>query len=208
MARARLVASSSSRPHSPAATLAYPSSNQRGGLSPSASCRARCASSCRRTRTGSPALELAARPCMTTRRRPGRATAAPHSGAPSPAQARKPGASGATITLTACRGRGRPGKVSRSAALASSARASASSCGAAMTVKRPATNCRRTSPCAPNGAAAHSRRASHHERRRTRSRAGRETRPLQARGATRRGPVVPRPTRSPAAPARSAFPMD
>jgi hypothetical protein len=74
-------------------------------------------------------LDQAVRPCMTTRRDSGKATAAPHSGASGPTHARKWATSGASAMRTRCRGRGSQGKLSFRAAEATRERASASSRG-------------------------------------------------------------------------------
>ena len=89
---------------------------------------------------GSPAADGADPPWTTIRCASGNATAAPHSGAAGPDQARKCFVSGAIAMRTCARGRGSPGNVSCPRAEPRRERASRTSRGWASTEKRPPSN--------------------------------------------------------------------
>ena len=88
LTNAKLVASTSSRPHSPAANEAYPSSNQRAQGAERLAQRQVGELVPQHRRADPRAVAPAAGPCSTIRRSSGKANAAPHSGAPGPIQCR------------------------------------------------------------------------------------------------------------------------
>jgi len=160
------------------------------------SCNARCASSCRRTTTGSPASLPAEPPCITIRCNSGNAIAAPHSGAAGPIHARNRSRSGAIAISTLRRGRGSPGNVSSCRALASRDRASRASRWNATTVNREPSSRMPSTPgsissCAPSGVTSSMDAAANNASAKISARAR-----------------VPLPSRSVPAFLRSASPMD